>query len=78
MSTPTWYAFLQEQQRMDYERQREEILHQHAMEKEDMNGRFDREREELTEELANLQRERDNQLLMAENDKQQVGRICTL
>ena len=48
------------------------MVHRNAMEKEEMLNRFDREREDLQEELDNLQRERDNQLLMAENDKQQV------
>lgn len=62
----------QEQQRHEFETERDENLHQNAMEKEELLNRFDREREDLQEELANLQRERDNQLLMAENDKQQV------
>ena len=43
------------------------------MEKEDMIGQFEKEKEELENQLSNLQRERDNSLLMAENDKQQVN-----
>lgn len=62
----------QEQQRHEFETERDEMVHQNAMEKEELLNRFDREREDLQEELGNLQRERDNQLLMAENDKQQV------
>ena len=42
------------------------------MEKEDLIGQFEKEKEELENQLSNLQRERDNSLLMAENDKQQV------
>lgn len=71
----------QEQQRHEFETERDEMVHHNAMEKEEMLNRFDREREDLQTELANLQRERDNQLLMAENDKQQVMQygvsICT-
>lgn len=67
---------IQEQQRHEFETERDEMVHQNAMEKEELLNRFDREREDLQEELANLQRERDNQLLMAENDKQQVTYLC--
>jgi hypothetical protein len=42
------------------------------MEKEESNNKFDRMREELMEELGTVQRDRDNSILMAENDKQQV------
>ena len=38
-----------------------------------MIGQFEKEKEELENQLSNLQRERDNSLLMAENDKQQVN-----
>ena len=31
------------------------------------------EREELNEDITNIQKDRDEQLLLAENDKQQVG-----
>lgn len=48
------------------------MVHQNTMEKEDMLSRMERERQELNEEILNLQRERDDQLLIAENDKQQV------
>ena len=54
------------------ESQRDEIIHQNAMEKEDMVTRAEREREELNDALNALQRDRDEQLLLAENDKQQA------
>ena len=54
------------------ESQRDEILHQHAMEKEDMTQRAERERDELNDALNAVQRDRDEQLLLAENDKQQA------
>lgn len=59
---------------MQFDNEREQLLHHHNLEKEDMSSRFDNEREELHENLASLQRDRDDALLMAENDKQQVGR----
>lgn len=43
-----------------------------------MIGQFEKEKEELESQLSNLQRERDNSLLMAENDKQQVIMFCDL
>lgn len=55
------------------EQQREEILHLHGMEKEEMAQNFDRANEELSNENIALQRERDDSLLLAENEKQQVS-----
>ena len=43
-----------------------------------MIGQFEKDKEELENQLSNLQRERDNSLLMAENDKQQVNRLVKL
>ena len=54
------------------ESQRDEIIHQNSMEKEDMVNRFEREREELNDTINAIQRDRDEQLLLAENDKQQA------
>lgn len=48
------------------------MILQNNMEKEEGNNKFDRMKEDLMEELAALQRDRDNSLMMAENDKQQV------
>ena len=58
------------------ESQRDEIIHQNNLEKEDTVNRYEREKEQLNDELASLQRDRDEQLLMAENDKQQVCDFC--
>ena len=41
------------------------------MDKEELLSRYEREKEELGNENLALQRERDDSLLMAENDKQQ-------
>lgn len=54
------------------EGQRDEIIHQNNLEKEDLVTRYEREKEQLQDELNALQRDRDEQLLLAENDKQQV------
>ena len=62
----------QESQRSAFENQREEIIHSHVMEKEDMMNSFEREREDLQTEIVSVQRDRDEALLLAENDKQQV------
>ena len=48
------------------------MLHAHTMEKEEMASRADNQIEELQEELAKVQRDRDEALLLAENDRQQV------
>ena len=63
---------VQEVQRSEMERQRDELIHMHTMEKEDMQQNHAGEAEALHGELIALQRERDDQLLMAENEKQQV------
>ena len=55
------------------ENKREELIHAYNMEKGEMTERFEREKDELNADLVGLQRERDEQLIVAENDKQQVG-----
>ena len=42
------------------------------MEREEISARLNARIEELIEEVAMVQRDRDQQLIMAENDKQQV------
>ena len=54
------------------ESQRDEIIHQNNMEKEEMQNLFERAQEELNNQLIVLQRDRDDSLLLAENEKQQV------
>lgn len=61
-----------ERTRAELEAQRDEIIHQNNMEKEDMICDFTRIKEELQDSLNAVQRDRDEQLLIAENDKQQV------
>ena len=51
------------------------MLHAHTMEKEEMASRADNQIEELQEELAKVQRDRDEALLLAENDRQQVWQL---
>ena len=63
---------VQEAQRMEFEANREQLLHNHLLEKEEMTSHTDNQIEELQEELAKLQRDRDEALLLAENDRQQV------
>jgi hypothetical protein len=67
-----FFFLLQEAQRADFESNRDQLLHAHAMEKEEMTTRAERQAEELQEELAKVQRDRDEALLLAENDRQQV------
>ena len=57
---------------MEFETQRDQLLHNHSMEKEEMASRADNQIEELQEELGKVQRDRDEALLLAENDRQQV------
>lgn len=51
---------------------REEMLSQHQMEKEDMVEKFEKEKDALEMELAATQKDRDDSLMFAENEKQQV------
>ena len=57
----------------EFENQREQLVHHHGLEKEEMLARFAIERDELNEEVATVQRDRDDQLILAENEKQQVS-----
>ena len=54
------------------EAQREDILNRHAVEKEDMLNRHASEKSDLEEELAATCRDRDDSMMFAENEKQQV------
>ena len=65
-------SFKQESLRLEMESQRDEIIHQNNMEKEEMQNLFERAQEELNNQLIVLQRDRDDSLLLAENEKQQV------
>ena len=58
---------------MQMEAARDEMITQNQNEKEDMAEKFDREKSELEQELAATQRDRDDSLMFAENEKQQVG-----
>ena len=66
---------MQDSQRLEFETNREQMLHTHTMEKEEMASRADNQIEELQEELAKVQRDRDEALLLAENDRQQVRQL---
>ena len=66
---------MQDSQRLEFETNREQMLHAHTMEKEEMASRADNQIEELQEELAKVQRDRDEALLLAENDRQQVRQL---
>ena len=57
---------------MELEGERESIFHKHALEKEDMQQSYNKVQQELEEQLSALTRDRDNSLLMSENDRQQV------
>ena len=47
-------------------------MHHQGLEKEELTAAADKQKEDLLAELATLQRDRDDALLIAENDKQQV------
>ena len=68
----------QESLRLEMESQRDEIIHQNNMEKEEMQNLFERAQEELNNQLIALQRDRDDSLLLAENEKQQVRATFSL
>ena len=71
-------SFKQESLRLEMESQRDEIIHQNNMEKEEMQNLFERAQEELNNQLIALQRDRDDSLLVAENEKQQVRATFSL
>ena len=66
---------LQENQRLEMEASREQIIQQNQNEKEDMIEKYEREKAELEQELAATQRDRDDSLMFAENEKQQVSQL---
>ena len=51
------------------------MLHNNNVEREEMVSRYEAEKQELTNEIIAVQRERDDSLLLAENEKQQV-KLC--
>ncbi len=61
-----------ETQRCEMEGIREQIINNANIEKEEMIVRYEREKEELANEVICIQRERDDSLLMAESEKQQA------
>ena len=63
----------QDHQRAELESEREQILHRFALEKEDMQQAYAKLQEQMEDAVSGLTRDRDNSLLMAENDRQQVG-----
>ena len=66
---------IQDRQRAELENERESILHRNAMEKEEQQQNYNKLQEDMEEQISVLSRDRDNALLMAENDRQQV---CSL
>ena len=57
------------------ESQREELIHQHTMEKDDLLATLEHTKEELGADIVAIQRDRDDSLLLAENEKQQVSSL---
>ena len=57
---------------MEMSRDREHLLHQHSLEKEEMMLKFTAERDKLNATIACALRDRDDKLMEAERDKQQV------
>ena len=52
--------------------QREELVHRARLEKEELTNQLEQANNDWQQEVGALSRERDEQLLMAENDKQQA------
>jgi len=52
---------------------REKLMSHQSLEKEEMISKFTAEREKLNAEIASTLRDRDNKLMEAEHDKQQVS-----
>ena len=63
----------QEQQLIELRRQHEHQTQALNSDRDDLIARFKAELEALRDEIAAIQRDRDERLLLAENDKQQVG-----
>jgi len=62
----------QEQQRQQLDEERKTIVAQLYAEKEDITAKLTAEIEQLRAEVAAIQRDRDDELLAAEHDHQQV------
>jgi hypothetical protein len=62
----------------EFENQREQLVHQHGLEKDEMITNFEVERENLKDEIEAVQKARDDQLVTAENEKQQVRVMSNL
>jgi len=63
----------QEQQRQQLDEERNAIAAQLRAEKEDVSSKLTAEIDELRAEIAAVLRDRDDQLLVAETDRQQVN-----
>lgn len=57
---------------IELEAEKEVLLQKGGEDKDEMVAQYEEELEGLREEMANLQRDRDESLLIAENDRQQV------
>ena len=60
------------------ERERDLLIHQNVLEKEDLLSNHNTVLDSMQADIVSLQRERDDQLIMAENDKQQVIRLLII
>lgn len=69
-----FFLILQETQVAELVRRHEDLVHQHKLDKDEMHSRFTAQIEELRLEIENMQRDHDEQLVVAESDKQQVFR----
>ncbi len=54
------------------ETQRDGVVHSHNLEKEELVTVLERTKEDMAGQLLAMQRDRDDSLLLAENEKQQV------
>jgi len=53
-------------------RDHEQLMSEHASEREEMISKFTAERDQLNADIASTLRDRDDRLIQAEHDKQQV------
>ena len=53
-------------------RDHEQLISEHAAERDEMISRFNVERDQLNADIASILRDTDNRLAQAEHDKQQV------
>ena len=73
-----WRHTLQEKLISEMSRDREQLMSEHASEREQMISRFTAEREQLNTELTSTLRDRDDRLIHAEHDRQQVHLLTYL